>query len=357
MGTLTMLSETQAQYHQQRTSDPPAGTYTFRGVTKEGTKIWQCDGNANVICIQIFNDLISVGDVQLKNLQHSSGAGSGGANYGLTQSPNTVFSYNTVSQQVTIIKYKGQNGSDVDAATVGPVISDSSAFNMPNYISDREGNRFYPLNYWFYSGNANYFSPTPPIDPVFDKLRSADRIYRKVQFVEKLTLTDVRTYDQQKRDPDQGVVMGRALGSNVAVGARDHLLAVFGISSEPRSWHWCHLIAHSLRANQLGQVPENLVAGTAAVNGAMLALEKAVKQLLIDNAAALSHLDYEVEAHVLEGSHVAKFIKATVGQFGRWACEYRMEATVAERELTSQTAEFLREFRLAAQQQARLTLK
>ena len=350
MGILTKISDTQALWKPTKQGEPTGGTYTFRGLDAQRNWIWQSDEKPSVICIQIFNELVPVGDINLSDLQHSTGQGSGGANYGLTQSPDTVFTFNTTSQELTVVKYEGKNDSKMDVTDIGAAVSEATTFNMPTFVSDKDGNQYYPLNYWFTPGNVNYFSLKPPSDPVFDKLRGDGKIYVKEQSLVKLTAGDLRTCDKQTRDPDQSVVMGRALGLNYAISARDHLLTVFSISSEPRSWHWCHLIAHSMRPNAKGQVADNLVAGTAGVNGAMLALENAIKEFIIGNEGVLSHLDYQVEAHVLWNSHIAKHIKATIGQFGVWSWVHYMEATVAERELTSQTAEFVREIREAAGQ-------
>jgi hypothetical protein len=87
MGVLTQINETQVQWSNAGQGEPPNGTYTFRGHTKESNAIYQNDANQNVICIRLFNSLILIGDVKLSSLQHSSGANKGGANYGLTQSP------------------------------------------------------------------------------------------------------------------------------------------------------------------------------------------------------------------------------------------------------------------------------
>lgn len=333
MGTLTHISNTQAKWSQEKPSDPASGTYTYRGVTKEGSKIYQSDTDENTICICIFNQLVQVSDVKLKNIQSVSGSRSGGANFGLTQSVNSVFSYNATSQQVTTVKFGGSSSSQ----EVGTP-SSSSTFGIPSFICDSNGKQYYPLNYWFNAGNTNYFNPSPP--SVNEIIMGRGDTYSKYQIIEALTFRDVRTFGNQSRTPDQSVVMGQALFCG-NISARDHLFKCLAISSEPRSWHWCHLIAHSLRHNNYGQVPENLVAGTAGVNGAMLALEKAVKLFLEKYENKIKDIFYEVEAHVIQNTHIAKHIRVRLGQEG-WVFTHYMEATVPERELTAQTNEFVK---------------
>ena len=81
--------------------------------------------------------------------------------------------------------------------------------------------------------------------------------------------------------------------------------------AEPREWHWCHLIAHSMGALGNPQVPENLVAGTAACNGAMAHLEMAIKQYVKDTEKDLSVI---VTAQLIGATHVANRITYRVDE-------------------------------------------
>ncbi|HWK67633.1 MAG TPA: hypothetical protein VNS34_22135 [Rhizobiaceae bacterium] len=339
MGILTVISQTQVSWTNPQTGEPRAGTYTWRGVTSTGSDIFQHDQEQSLICIKLFNSLIAVSDIKLENLQQKA-KGGGGANYGLTQSPDTVFSFNTTSGDLSTLKYKGKKGDRMEEAA--PSASTATTFNQPSFIVDKEGQQYYPMNYWYNPGNVHYFAKSPPVRLVDDSITNARQTYKKIQTVENLTATDVRAYGNQIRDPDQSVVMQRALGTKNPVSAREHLMTLLGISSEPREWHWCHLIAHSLRENGKGQAAENLVAGTAAVNGAMLALEIAIKEVLTDKGTPITSLDYDVEVDVIEGTHIAKYIRATVSQDANWSFRHYMEATVAERQLTAMTQEFKR---------------
>jgi|GEM_PF-3476089 len=82
--------------------------------------------------------------------------------------------------------------------------------------------------------------------------------------------------------PDQNTAMG-------GVSAKEAAIAAKVANAETTDWQWLHLIAFTLGGDSGNtanpNVPENLVAGTAAANGKHLVLENFVKKLIMTGQA------------------------------------------------------------------------
>ncbi len=132
---------------------------------------------------------------------------------------------------------------------------------------------------------------------------------------ERITRENVQLWEPIKtRSATQKSVMNNISAAQEA--------ATVGINvAEPREWHWCHLIAHSMGTLGNPQVPENLVAGTAACNGAMAHLEMAIKQYVKDTRKVLTVI---VTAQLIGATHVANRItyKVENSQAGKSAVFY-----------------------------------
>lgn len=87
--------------------------------------------------------------------------------------------------------------------------------------------------------------------------------------------------------------------------------ALLGMTSG--KWQWLHLIAHSMGTLGNPQISRNLVAGTAACNGAMALLEKCIKEYV---KATGQSLRVRVVAQLIRPTHVASAITYEVENSG-----------------------------------------
>jgi hypothetical protein len=101
----------------------------------------------------------------------------------------------------------------------------------------------------------------------------------------------------------------RSMSQNSVMNGVSAAQEAASLGMDSGDWHWCHLIAHSMGALGNPQVPGNLVAGTAACNGAMAFLEKAIKEY-VKKTGYKVHVS--VIAQLIPPTHVAKAIKYKV---------------------------------------------
>lgn len=335
MGKIITIDHQTIEWITPSWGEPPEGYYIWRGHNKSGGEVYQNKDDPNIVCLRISSDLIIVDYALLSHVGLSKPGG--GSNYGLTQNPNNLYAYNTETSKITTLRENGRNVKSSIFQSSSPTASLESTFNIPNYI-EKDGQKYYPRENRFCTGNVHYYLIEPPSRSIDIAILSNLHTYLKEQSV-SLTPQSVLTYSEQARVPDQSVVMGAATWRAEPLSARTHVMQVFSVDVAPRSWHWCHLVAHSMRPNKEGQVAENLVAGTAGVNGAMLALEKAVKQILSGDKA-YKKIDYEATAEVFSGTHIAKLIRVRISDSYKWSCTFYFEATIAERDVTIQTEEY-----------------
>src|SRR5262249_48038792 len=151
-----------------------------------------------------------------------------------------TIAYSTVFGKAMVTKHPTK-----DPSTVALTISSNIIFNIPEYI-EADGVKFYPHKYEYINGDALYFMATPP-DRAVTFLTSETPLYQKSQ-EQELTKGWLDIYDisGRSRFPDQNSVMGE--------GPVDHVSRYLKIQQDSRSWHWCHLIAHSMRPDSTAQV-------------------------------------------------------------------------------------------------------
>ena len=225
--------------------------------------------------------------------------------FGLQTAPENYAVYDPADASTTATMAGGGGGGGGGASP-----SEKMILGMPEYV-EVAGVKLYPAKYEFAKQPVHYHLEAPRDEiPRVSLLASQVLVQVETITVATLALTNV---SGRIRDPDQSKVMGVHFGCTT-LSANDCVGHFLGEEyKRKREWHWCHLIAHSLRSNAAAQVAENLVAGTAACNGDMIHIEQAVKNHVMKKKVTLK---LRVEAHCyaadFKGTHIAQVIRYEV---------------------------------------------
>jgi hypothetical protein len=222
--------------------------------------------------------------------------------YGLQTMPTEWLEYDTKTQDVVY-----RNDKNVKKTVV--VNNNNNNNNRPASLTV-DGKVYYPMTLKHTglesSGKILYYLGESK--PDFKAKKEAQQSATKLsisdanvkQISDRITADNVRLWEPiTTRSMSQRSVMGNVSAADEA--------ATLGMTEG--NWQWCHLIAHSMGTLGNPQVPRNLVAGTAACNGAMAHLEMAIKKFVKSTSMDLR---VTVTAHLIPPTHVASSIKYEV---------------------------------------------
>ncbi len=188
--------------------------------------------------------------------------------FGMLATPAVTVTLDVARRQVASVI-----GADVKPE--GVILSDLEMFGLPAWV-EFDNLRLFPTSYEFHAtGSVVYHAHWPPnkgieIDRRLGLLSERSRIIRA-----RLSPGTLSATRGQHRKPTQNQVMGESASVSAArIQTSGALRIPEGL---PVTWHWCHLVAVSLWPAKRAQQRRNILLGTAAVNGQMICIERALR--------------------------------------------------------------------------------